>query len=236
MFYNRVEGIVCVANAIGKMILPEDTEFTKVIVNRMSYGQMVDFIKDNKVDVVIDATMPYAQKVSANITDAVKQVKAEGRNVKLVRIDDERDPEILGVTYFDEVNEMMDYLNSKRGNIMVTAGNTDLLSFKEISNFESRIYARMVMVNSYINLMEKEGFLKSHFVFDKGVFGIEQNLEMIRRYNIKFFVSKDNGKESGIFAKAEAARRAHIELIVLRRPLVEDAISVEQAIEEYIEK
>ncbi len=230
IYNNNIDGTVCVSSQFNKMILPEDTNNFKVIVDKMSSRKIADFIVKNGVDKVIDATMPYEVRESKVIDEGVFLAREENCNVSLICIDDERE-EIEDAVYFDTYEEISNYLNTKHGNIMLTVGNNDVEKFAGINNFSGRIYARMVMINSMVNSLEQKGFVKEHFIFDKGVFDVDQNIQMIRRYNIKYFVTKDTGAEGGLAQKAAAAKRTHIELIILRRPVIKDGVDVATAIQ-----
>ena len=59
---------VSVTTSYGKEIASKCTD--KVLLKKLTIEDMIEFIKENKIDKVIDATHPYAVEVSTNAMKA----------------------------------------------------------------------------------------------------------------------------------------------------------------------
>ena len=59
---------------------------------------------------------------------------------------------------------------------------------------------------------------------------------LIRQFDIKMLVTKASGKSGGFWEKVEAARECGVELIVIRRPIQEEGLSLEDAKRELEER
>ena len=73
---------VSVTTAYGEELARRCTD--KVLLKKLTIEDMVDFIKENKIDKVIDATHPYAVEVSTNAIKA-----CELSNIKYIRFERE---------------------------------------------------------------------------------------------------------------------------------------------------
>lgn len=238
---NDIPAVISVATEYGRMVLPENLGRCKVITGRMDGCEMADYILANDIDIVIDATHPYAIEVTENITWAVGAVNRErmqpgmeavqnvqGNIPKLIRVVRDNDKEAENGFYFDSLSDVIDYLNTRKGNVFVTTGSKELSQFISLSNFEQRVYARILPVDRIAESLIEKGFLREHLICGRGPFGVQANVEAIRNFNAKFLVTKDTGKEGGFYEKAEAAQMMGVELLVIKRPLVENGYTVEQ--------
>ena len=71
---------VSVTTVYGEELARRCTD--KVLLKKLTIEDMVDFIKENKIDKVIDATHPYAVEVSTNAIKA-----CELSNIKYIRFE-----------------------------------------------------------------------------------------------------------------------------------------------------
>jgi precorrin-6A/cobalt-precorrin-6A reductase len=62
------------------------------------------------------------------------------------------------------------------------------------------------------------GIPKQNIIKGRGPFSIQQNVAVIKEYNIGALVTKDSGEAGGVPAKLEAARAAGCRVVVIRRP------------------
>ena len=80
------------------------------------------------------------------------------------------------------------------------------------------------------------GIPLDHIIAMKGPFSKELNSALIRQFDIKMLVTKASGKSGGFWEKVEAARECGVELIVIRRPIQEEGLSLEDAKRELEER
>ena len=109
---------VSVTTAYGKEIASKCTD--KVLLKKLTIEDMIEFIKENKIDKVIDATHPYAVEVSTN---AMKS--CELSNIRYIRF--ERESLINEIDYDDKylvetVEEACEVANKVGNNIFIGTG------------------------------------------------------------------------------------------------------------------
>ena len=72
----KVPVTACVATEYGETLLTE-TEYLKVHAGRMDEAAMGQFFEEQKTELVVDATHPYAAVVSENVAAACKKAGVE---------------------------------------------------------------------------------------------------------------------------------------------------------------
>ena len=281
--------IVSVASDYGEEML-RGIEGVSVHVGRLDKEQMAAFFRNNRIEVVVDATHPFATEVTENIKDACSETCV--RYLRLRRADDKsRDtsgietesgiisesgaeaelkskneskksginngpdedsfgtseiPNKKRVLFFDTCECAAEALvgktealigesqaltgesqaltgglqasaDSKEGNILLTTGSKELGIFASKLD-KKRLFVRVIPTESSIEKCRSEGIEESHIIALKGPFSEETNIEHIRKYNIKYLVTKESGAGSGFSEKMSAAEKEGVEVFIIRRP------------------
>lgn len=224
---------------------------------RLDEDEMAEQFLRNGDTLIFDATHPYAREVSENIRRACK--KAGIRWVRVVRDKEAAlsgeeafsagivsageqarsgeeaaalgkasagNPEWIEA---DSLEEIVSFLDYTEGNILVTTGSKELSAFCRLSDFETRVYARILPDGEVLSGCARMGFPRKHLIAMEGPFSMELNLALLKSFHIRWMVTKDSGKAGGFPEKAEAARQAGVRLAVVRRPR-EEGISLKEAL------
>lgn len=206
--------IVTTATEYGKSLYNEDKGL-KVISQRLDYNEMVKVIKENSISLVIDATHPYADKVSHNISRACNDTE-----IPCIRYQRKK-------SSIDELNYRVQWVSGyadaamklykTKGNILLTTGSKTLNVFTSKISPE-RLYSRILPTSSILKKCEDLGFKPSNLIAMQGPFTKEMNIELIKKYNIDILVTKDSGKVGGTIEKIEAAKEMNIPVMIILRP------------------
>lgn len=218
---------VCVATEYGETFL-EDV--SKVRVGRLDMFQMVDLFKEVNPTLVIDATHPYATYVTKNIKEACDNTK-----IKYVRVN--RKCEILedeNIFKSNSLDEIIGWLNEQNGIIFSTLGVKEIHELRGISDFEKRVFVRVLPVESSLKACEEAGLDRSHVIDAMGPFSYEQNIEMIRDISADILITKESGKAGGFSEKIKAALDSNLKIAILTRP-EEDLMTESYSIEEILD-
>jgi len=219
----QLSAFVSVATEYGKEVLPK-MNFCKVIKGRMDDTQMKEWIQVQQIELVLDATHPYAVEVSKNIQRATKET-----NVSYLRILREECEKQSNAVYVKDQRELINFLNQHQGRVLMTTGSKELSFLKEVVDFQNRIFARVLPLKEVLEECRKNGFLQDHLITGKGPFSTKENVELIQTIHANYLVTKDTGKEGGFLEKAEAAQITGIPFIVIERPKQETGISLKEA-------
>jgi len=223
--------IVTTATDYGKSLYEEENGLS-VVSKRLDYFGMVKLIKDNSIKLAIDATHPYADKVSNNILEACNHL-----NIKYIRY---QRKESRAEKYLDIIEWVKDYeeaaerLIRTEGNILLTTGSKTLEIFSNRVKLE-RLYPRVLPTSDVIKKCEEIGFKPSNVIAMQGPFSKEMNMEIIKKYNIKILVTKDSGRVGGTAEKLEAAKQMEVSVIMISRPQVNQEVYFED-IDELVDK
>ncbi len=207
---------VCVATEYGADLLLEDG-CTKVHVGRMDREQIRDYLKKVGPGMVIDATHPYAALATENIAGACAELQIAV--IRVVRGQDENN--ICGDNDFlfvDHVDEAVDYLERTTGKILITTGSKELEHFTRLTDYRGRCVVRVLPLPSVIEDCQRLGFSGKNIIAMQGPFSQEMNVCMLKQTDCKYLITKDSGREGGYHEKCEAALRAGVKVIVIRRP------------------
>ena len=208
---NNIASIIFTATDYGKMVLPE-YKHVEIITGRKDYDEIVALFKSMKDEniIVIDATHPYASIVTENLYNACLFL-----NIEYFRILRPSTYE-SGAKEFESIEEAVEYLNTKEGNILLATGSKELAKYKGINDI-SRLYPRVLPEENVIKNIKDLGFILKNVICMQGPFSTFMNEATIQQIKGKFLVTKDTGKAGGFDEKLLAAKNTGAELIIIKR-------------------
>lgn len=169
-------------------------------------------ISDGGYDLVIDATHPYASRITEHIREACSMT-----GVELIRIK-RNDSEMDGVIMVPSIEDVPGILNDTEGNILVTTGSKEADVYTRIGDFKERVFIRVLPIPNSLNRCVELGYPNRNIICAQGPFSVEMNVAMLKQFDISYMVTKDSGDTGGFDAKYEAAVRSDVKLIVIGRP------------------
>lgn len=199
----------------------------KVLRGRMDRYQMEEFIRNQGIHLVIDATHPHARLVSEEIQEACGRTGV--RLERCLRAEGEQNKARDWVEV-DSIQEAVSFLSSVSGVIFATTGSKELETLCQIPDYQKRVYARVLPTSNVLKKCEKLGITGSHLIAMQGPFSTEMNTLFLRQTKAEWLLTKDSGRAGGFQEKVEAARENGTRVVVIRRP-EEDGISLEEAME-----
>ncbi len=220
---STVQTDICVATDYGANSI-EPNEKIKIRKGRLNAQDMIELIRKERYDMVIDATHPYAVEVSRNIKQACE--KTDTNRLRVARESTETNDCIK----VSAIPEAVAYLNQREGNILLTTGVKDLKTFTSIDHYEKRVFPRILPMIDGLDRCIQLGFSPKNVICMHGPFSAELNIAMIRHFNIRCLVTKDTGQVGGFPEKLLAAKQTDTEAIVIARPYAQTGMTVAQAI------
>lgn len=226
-----IKHTVCVASDYGESLIKESENVT-LSKGRLDEEEMERLFKESLSlggkNIVVDATHPYATKVTENIQSAAK--KCGIRYIRVIR--EREDDSSFGsdVRIFDDITACAAAIEDK-GNILLTTGSKELSEYcAHVSGeVKDRTYVRILPSKESITICEDNGIAPSHIIAMHGPFSEGLNREICLQYGIKHLVTKESGSRGGFDEKINAAKALGINVYVIKRPTKEDGLSVEEA-------
>lgn len=192
----------CVVSDYARNLLPEANDRLEILVGPKTKDQIMEL--QSHYPVVIDATHPYAPSIHETLVETVPPEK-------LLRLSRSL-PEVSG---FSDYASMVQYLENKPGNILLTTGVRSATDFSPLAN---RSWLRLLPDPKNLQLAIDEGFLPSHLIAMHGPFTHELNAALMKALGIQFLVTKASGVAGGFSEKMSAANELGVEVLILTPP------------------
>ena len=184
--------------------------------------EIIKIIKEGNFDILIDATHPFAEhitKTSVSISNELEMpyIRFERPTTNLENIDTRN---IHYVKSFDEAGKLIES-KFNQGNVLHFAGaNTmeDVLKYVPCEKF----YPRILKVASSLEKCEELGVSEDHIIPMKGAASLEENIELIEKYDACVMITKESGEIGGVIEKIEAANQKEIAIIMIQRPQIKE--------------
>lgn len=207
-----VEVTACVATEYGEALL-ESREGLTVSAGRLTEAEMAALFQQERFDMVVDATHPYAGQATENIAHACETAGVE--YLRLLRRSGGLPEEAVCVP---DIAGAVEYLSCRPGNVLLTTGSKELTKYTSLPEFSDRVYARVLPMEASLSACRDAGLGADHILAMQGPFSREMNAAMLRFVNARYMVTKDTGNAGGFAEKAAAAREAGAVLVVVGRP------------------
>ena len=200
-----------------------ENEYLTVQTGRLDETAMEQVFIQEKPEMVLDATHPYAAEVTLNIRTACEKTQTLYRRV--LRESGSREDKAV---YVESVQAAAQYLDQTQGNVLLTTGSKELAGFTGMKNYQERLYARVLSLPNVMQACAELGFEGKHLIGMQGPFSRELNAAMLRQYRCKYLVTKDTGKAGGFQDKIDAALECDAVPVIIGRPLKEEGMSVKE--------
>ena len=185
---------------------------------------LANYLQENRIDFLIDATHPCAGQITLNGAIACQLVQIS--HLMLVRPQWQKlvDDNWIEVETVDAAAQAIPK-SIKR--VFITSGRQQLEPFLQ----RSQTYPDTWYLIRSIDPPDIE-LPNSKVLLDRGPFSLEQERELLREYQIEAIVSKNSGG-AATYAKIIAARELGIPIVMVQRPAMpegEKVTSIEEAI------
>lgn len=209
--------IITVATEEGEEFLLSEN----VRVGRMDEGEMENFISENKIDIIVDCSHPYAKIVTKFAKEAAEKAGVKYYRVKrpMAKYDD-------SFEVFKTLNELLARLKELSGNFLITLGSKNIKDLVKVRGVNRFIF-RVLPTPESISLLHNEGVKIRDIIAVLGPFSLEQNLLTMKENDIDYLVTKEAGDAGGAEEKFAAAKKAGVKVLILERE-EEEGYSIEE--------
>lgn len=166
------------------------------------------YLKNEAIDLVIDATHPFAQRITANAVAATTQT-----GVPYLRLDRPAwvMPDDCDVVYVPDAIEAARLVARTSKAVLLTTGRKDLGAFKDLG--KTKIVAR-VIDRPTPDPLDGQG----HYVIARPPFALDDEMALMRTHGIDTLVTKASGGNA-TEAKLLAAQKVGARIVAIRRPV-----------------
>ena len=171
---------------------------------------LVKFLTEERINLVIDATHPFAEQISINAMTA-----ANNANIPALRIERQtwQMPERADVLYVPDMVEAASVVARTARRVLLTVGTKELGAFAGIAkvHFVIRMIERPTTPDAMPQLDDFE------IITGRPPFNLADEESLMRDMDIDVLVSKASGGDA-TFAKIQAAANVGARIILIRRP------------------
>lgn len=178
---------------------------------------LANFLKEQKIDVVICATHPFARKMPFNALEAGKNA-----GVPVLFILRPQWQAQIGDNWLEveRHGQAIEILGAEQKRIFLTVGRLELAEYETAPQ-------HFYVVRSIDEVVEKN-LPNAEYITSRPPFSIENERELMQKYKIDYLITKNSGGYS-TENKLIAARELKIPVILIKRPTRPDALHVETA-------
>lgn len=224
---------ITTATEYGGQLL-ENFKFKKLNTKPLVLEELIDQLKENHIEILVDASHPYALVITQNAIEACKRlgityVRYERKSV-LDKFKENKN--IIQVKDYDELKEEFLHIN---GTILNTTGSNNMDKFITMK-LNNRIIHRVLPSVKVMEKCFKLGIKTEDIIAIKGPIGYELNCGFIKEYDAAAIILKDGGIQGGTEEKLRAAIDMGIKALVIERHAVktDNSFSSEEEIVNFI--
>ena len=207
---------------------------------RLDEASMASLITREKVAALVDVTHPYATEVRATAARAAHQAGIPYFTyVRPAGCVSDGDDVIMTADHTTAAQKACEFGRP----ILLTVGSRHVADYVPTAQKAGLlIVARVLPHHESLTACHEAGLTEDLIITGRGPFNLDENRELIRRFSIGVFVTKDSGEAGGFQAKRDAARLESCHFIVVgRTPVISpnsyDQIeSLIQAVQEFEQK
>ena len=202
---NRAD-LVAISSLAGRVNQPRTPEGPVRIGSFGGVDGLISYLHSENIRIVIDATHPFAARISANAEAACRQLG-------LPLIPFARAPWVKrdGDRWYSVPDTLCAAAHVARtgGRVFLTIGRQQIDAFAACRN-------AWFLIRS-IDPPDTPLHLNRELILDRGPFHLEHELRLLRDHAIEYIVSKNSGGHA-TYSKIEAARTLGIPVVMIDRP------------------
>ncbi|SMC28610.1 precorrin-6A/cobalt-precorrin-6A reductase [Clostridium acidisoli DSM 12555] len=203
---------VSTATEYGGELL-KDYKYKEINTKPLDASELEKVVIENGIDVLVDASHPYAEVVTKNAVEVCKKLNIIYARYERPKTFLNDDKHVIRVKDYSEL-----YLKMKdiEGTILNTTGSNNIDKFINM-NLKNRMIHRVL---PSIKVMEKCFSLRvktEDIIAIKGPISYQLNCSFIKEYDAKAMILKDSGVQGGTDDKIKAAIDMDIKAFVIVR-------------------
>jgi precorrin-6A/cobalt-precorrin-6A reductase len=174
-----------------------------------------DFLLIERIDAVVDATHPFAERISANAASACAAARAP--LLIFTRPPWRREPGDRWIEV-DTIEAAVDALGAQRRTVFLTQGRLQLAAF-------ARAPQHRYIVRAIDRPADFDALREAELILARGPFALADEERLMREHGVEILVSKNSGG-AATYAKIEAARRLGATVVMMTAPKAPQAETV----------
>jgi precorrin-6A/cobalt-precorrin-6A reductase len=202
-------GLEVISSLAGRTITPKSLVGAVRVGGFGGEAGLVEYLQAEQIDLLIDATHPFAAKISWNVAGAARKVGIPW--LMLIRPGWTRLHQDNWIEV-ESIDAAVVGIPASAARIFLTIGRQQLAPFASLK-YKWCLMRSIDPPDSSILLPPGE------LLFDRGPFSLDRELQLLRDYRIDAIVSKNSGGDA-TYAKIIAARELGLPVVMVQRSIV----------------
>lgn len=174
------------------------------------------FFTHHQINLIIDATHPFARVISTTIIEAAKQAAIP--YIRFERKDTLVDSPNLKLVKSEA--EACAYLKNTEGRVYLSTGSKTAPYYAEQLGID-RVWVRVLPTATVLTMLEASGYTADNIDAVKGPFTVDLNVELFKRAQAQYMITKQSGRRGGFQEKLAACQQLGIQCVVITRPAID---------------
>jgi precorrin-6A/cobalt-precorrin-6A reductase len=187
----------------------------RIRVGQLKEFQIYEFIQQEKIIAIVDASHPYAIAISETVIQIAQTLK-----IPYLRYERAELVPSQNITVLENFETLLaeNYLTNQR--VLLTVGYKILPKFK-IWQSQSTLFARILPSVESLKVALKSGFTSDRLIAIRPPISMDLEKALWQQWNISLVVIKASGQAGGEEIKQRLSQLLEIPLIVIARPKVD---------------
>lgn len=201
-----------------------------IVTGRMTAEQMQQWLTQQHIELVIDATHPFATEASHNIMQACQSIV-----IDYLRFERPDESDRLGeslIIHVDSIHQACLQTRQFGDRVLLTTGSKHLAEYMALLT-NKHVIVRVLPTIDVLEYCYKLGLGVANIIAMKGPFSTELNMALFRTYQPDVVITKQSGQAGGFQQKVDACLALKIPCVVIKRPKV-NYLSKVSSLEEVI--
>lgn len=209
--------IITVTTAAAEALYPK-IPMLQTWVGRLNTEQIKQFLQQNQIAAVLDASHPYAVEISQMVIQATAEQQIPYLRFERPAVDSQADNS--QVIFLDSFETLLvgDYLYQQR--VLLTVGYKALPLFVDWQE-RSTLFARILPAVASLEVAIASGFSSDRIIALRPPVNAELEKALWRHWEISLVVTKASGVAGGEDVKRLVAAELEVPLVIISRPVVE---------------
>ena len=187
----------------------------QVRVGQLKEFQIHDFIQQEKIIAIVDASHPYAIAISETVIKIAQSLQIPYLRYERVELVPSQN-----ITVLEDFETLLtgNYLTNQR--VLLTVGYKILPRFKQWQS-QAVLFTRILPSMESLKVALESGFTSDRLIAIRPPISIDLEKALWQQWNISLVISKASGQAGGEEIKQKVAELLKIPLIIIARPKVD---------------
>ncbi len=206
--------IASTVSSYGADLITADTD-EEIVWGELDKAGLIALVKAKDVSVLIDATHPFASRISKLAMQAAEELQIDYLRLERKIIEIPKHPLVTRIKQLEEIEEHIE----DRQVVFSTLGSKALpILLPMVKRKKARLIVRVLPTAEVIGKCEQLGLNARQIVALKGPFSKDLNQQLFMYYQAGLILSKESGVAGGLDTKIEAALELDLPILVLGLP------------------